>query len=172
MRYALPLLWCIGCGWPPGVPGPAPQPLELEPPVIDSFALGCDVDDGRWTLDATTAWWTGGGRLLWRADGDWIESHRVPSVSAAPDGSDDELHLDLAIVSDWREASPGSSTAVRCALDPDWVFVVSDVQGELADCRAGGPDPQGFQALEGIPSCDVLVPDPSPLAEARPLSSR
>jgi hypothetical protein len=127
--------------------------MELDPPVIDSFELTCDVDAGRWRLEVESTSWTGGGRLYWSPDLAYVERHRVRSVSAEPDGSADRLVLDLDIVGDWREASPGTSTAIRCAQNPDLVFVLYDFEGEPADCVAEGPQPEELMEMEGVPDC-------------------
>jgi len=140
---------CQPTFWSPG----GPEPLELDPPLIASFELTCDVDEGRWRLEVESLSWTGGGRLYWSPDLAYVERHWVRSVSAEPDGSADRLVLDLHIVGDWREASPGSSTAIRCAQNPDLVFVLYDYEGESADCVAEGPHPEELMGLEGIPDC-------------------
>jgi len=150
--HAAVALLAVGCGrtfWSPG----GPEPLELDPPVIETFELTCDVDAGRWRLEVETLSWTGGGRLTWSPDLSYVERHRVRSVSAEPDGSADRLLLDLDIVGDWREASPGTSTAIRCVQDPDLVFELYDPEGVRADCVAEGPHPATFMSLEGIPDC-------------------
>lgn len=137
----------------PGGPSPDGQDDDFVPPALVSSSLTCDLDAERWTIEAETDAWTGGGTFAWSSDLESIEQHGVPSISAAEDGSADQLRLVLPIVSDWREASPGSSTAMRCGQDPSWALVVFDRFGEPADCATGGPDPTGLLALEGLPDC-------------------
>ncbi len=139
---------------PPG-PGPRPDSDTTAPadPVLVDFALSCSLADERWTLTATADAWTGGGTLSWSADLTRVEVHEVRSVSAAPDGDADALRLVLPIVGDWREASPGSSTAMRCRQNPSYVFVLRALDGEASDCATGGPDPDALAALPGVIAC-------------------
>ena len=116
--------------------------------------LLCDVDAGEWTLQAEADAWTSGGRLYFGTD-TLLESHYVRSVSAAADGSHDELSLDLDIVGDWREQEDGSSTAVRCAERVDLVFVIYDRDGDVSDCLARGPTPEQLMAEDDVPDCEA-----------------
>lgn len=142
-----------GCPFPGPGQGPGGEPLDPPPPLLVDFALTCDLDAERWTLEAEADSWSGGGELSWSADLEYVERHFVRSVRAAPDGTSDSLRSVLPIVGDWREATPGVSTAMRCGQDPSFVFVVFDRDGEVSDCEAGGPDPEGLGALPGIPTC-------------------
>lgn len=127
-------------------------PDDLPAPTAECLWLTCDDDDERWRLDLTTAAWTGGAELLWTADGAWVEAHPVRSISAAPDGSDDILSLTLDQVGDWRQALPGSSTALYCSDAPASLTVVYDPEGRVADCVWRG-DRTLWDTVDGLPDC-------------------
>jgi hypothetical protein len=119
-----------------GGPG---EPVEVPPPALLSFSLDCDADAGRWTLLATADSWTGGGISAWSQDLEYIEQHDVVVVASAPTPTEDELKLELTIVSDWRLQDEDSSTLFTCADTPNVVFTLLDVEDEPADCRVTGP---------------------------------
>jgi len=150
---ALSLLACT----PDPVDDSGSSPFDLQPPQLSCVTLVCDVDASTWRLDAVATSWTGGGLLYWTPDGVYVESHPVRSRSAAPDGSSDELRLELDIVGDWREASSGNSTALRCTDDPSALFLLSATDGQVAQCSILG-DPAVWDGIEGPPSCPATFP--------------
>ncbi len=87
--------------------------LEYGNPTIDDIVVQCRQGNTRWQIDVTTTGWTGNG-LLWLTDGQRYERHSLYSVSAAPDGSADQVRIQLDIVSDWRDAQSGRSTGFSC----------------------------------------------------------
>lgn len=99
-----------------------------------------------------TLGWTQGGRLWLTRDGRYAEVHPIPSVAAAPDGSEDRLGLTLSIAADWRAARPGSSTAFLCEPAPDALLAIFDRQGALADCTSLG-EGDAWRELEELPDC-------------------
>ena len=115
-----------------------------DPPVIATASVECDPDDAKWRVDLTTEHWTGGGRLWFSTDGDYVEDHRIDSVEAEGDGSADRLELDLSIVADWTDASGGSSTVFNCGVPELTGFLaVYDRDGTtVADCRVLGDAPE------------------------------
>jgi hypothetical protein len=136
----------------PGPFGRAEPAPDLEPPVIASFALSCDLDASQWTLEAEATSWTGGGTSFWTVDGEYVEEHVVDTVAYEPDGSGETLRAEIAIVSDWRLLAP-RNTAFTCAEDPDVIFLLSDRDGGDADCRTSGPDPAVWADVEGVGVC-------------------
>jgi hypothetical protein len=114
-----------------------------------------------WQLDATATSWTGGGELWWSIDGAYVEDHVVRSREAAPDGSRDELRAVLAVESDWRDVTFGTSTAFACTDTPALRFVVyaanSDTAAVVTDCVFDG-DPSVWDEQPDVPACDDPVP--------------
>ena len=111
--------------------------------------------------------WTGGGRLWWSADGDYRERHTVPSVSAARDGTDDRLVLELGIVPDWRDASPGSSTWFNCAT-PGLAAVLQVLARDgrtVADCIALGDEPTRWTDWDPAVACESDAADTASASE-------
>ncbi len=139
-------------------PGPRLDPLPtVDPsaPRLVDHALTCDPEGATWSVVLRTDAWTGGGRLWWSADGSYRERHTVPSVSAARDGSDDRLVLELGIVPDWREASPGSSTWFNCAT-PGLAAVLQVLARDgrtVADCVPIGDDRERWAAWDPSVAC-------------------
>lgn len=129
------LLLFAACRIPPAsVPDPT---VQLTPPELSEVSLTCDDDARRWTLEAQATSWTGGGRLtLASGSSPYTEVHEVPSIAAAADGSGDRLRLRLSIAEDWRDASPGTSTAFLCSEPPAeaWLLL-DDPDGNEVDCR-------------------------------------
>ncbi len=143
-------------------PADIPELAELEPPFIETLSMECDVDRERWRLEVETAWWTGGGRLLMTADGEYIEQHAVRSIRAAGDGTSDLLRLDLGFVADFRDVSPGSTTAFTCATQPSALFVLLDPDGDTErECQLWGPN---IAIWDDVPdttelTCSAALPD-------------
>ena len=136
----------------PGPYGAAPGPLELAVPEILSFRVDCEVDAGTWIVEVETSSWTGGGTTWWTTDALYVEKHPITTLSYEPDGSGETLLQEIAIVDDWRLAGP-KDTSFTCADEPNVVFHLSDVEGNAADCRAYGPAPAIFTAVEGVVPC-------------------
>ena len=114
------------------------------------------MDKAEWRLRIEATSWSGGGRMYWTPEGSYFEDHRVRSREAAADGSSDRLELDLDIVGDWREATQGVSTALRCTDDPDFLFVLRDLDDDDADCWHLGPGLVDWFAVAD-PDCEAIV---------------
>lgn len=139
-------------------PGDPPPTIPPDPPEITAFEVACKADADRWVVTVDTARWTGGGALWMTTGGAWFEEHALRSTKAASDGSIDHLEAKLPIVPDWRDASPGSSTAFTCAEAPGWLLVVFDRAGAPADCRVDDPD----GVLATVPDAPACAPDTGP----------
>ena len=149
--------WLAACGpiYDPG--DPAPQ-IPPDPPVITAFEVDCKRDADRWSISVDTDFWTGGGALWMTTGGDWFERHAIRSTRAAADGSTDHLELKLPIVADWRDASPGTTTAFSCADDAAWQLIVFNREGDPSDCRF--EDPNGALAtVPELPACEPASDD-------------
>ncbi len=141
---------------------PAPT-VEPGAPQLIAHVLTCDPESATWSVVLVADAWTGGGRLWWSTDGDYRERHTVPSVSAARDGTDDRLVLELDIVPDWRDASPNSSTWFNCEtprLAPILQILARDGR-TVADCLALGDDPARWDDWDPAVAC---ADDPSDTA--------
>jgi hypothetical protein len=117
----------------PGAPAPVPTP------ALVSSSLDCDADASRWTLLATADSWTGGGLSAWSQDLVYIEQHDVVAVASAPTPTEEELRLELGIVSDWRAQDDDSSTIFTCADTPIVVFTLLSLEQEPVECWVTGP---------------------------------
>lgn len=146
--------WLIAC-LAPGAGSEDVLDPDLETPVITSFSWGCDVEDNAWSLQVVASAWTGGGDLWLTTDGLYVEKHRVRSRQVAPDGTRDELGVDLSIAADWRDVSLGSSTVFRCADVPSLRFVLDAPSGAVVDCRNEG----NAVWPEDAPLCDSPIGD-------------
>jgi len=153
MVRALLLLFLVGCV-PQANSGKPWKVAEIVTPEIASTDLYCDVDAAKWELEVEATAWTGGGSTVWTVDGIYAETHRVNSLAAAADGSEDLLKLSLKIVADWREAKNGSATTFLCAEDPNVVFILKAVDGTVVDCASYGPDPLIWNEVEGVAPCE------------------
>ncbi len=156
---------CAGCIGHERFAGAAGQPLYDEPPLITAIQYACSVEDEQWTFELQTDAWTANGHLWLATAADYVEKHAIRSVSAAADGSGDELSLELDIVADWRDASSGSSTAFLCddsVLDAMSYRVVVYTPGseDESDCRSWGAAPQLFDGIEGVSECDQTWEQP------------
>ncbi len=143
----------IGCRIQPPVKQTGTS-IETGPPALVELAWSCDADDEEWLLTATADAWSGGGALYLTVDGDYIEAHGVRSAEAAADGTSDELELELGIEADWREVSPGSSTAFTCGDAPSALFLLYDLEGDASDCLIIEEPAVAWQDIEDGPSCD------------------
>ena len=85
--------------------------LEYPGPQIEVFEVECENE--QWNVDVWTTHWAGNG-LLWIADNNRYERHSLYSISADPTGSNDQLRVQLPIVSDWRDAQSGRSSGFGC----------------------------------------------------------
>jgi hypothetical protein len=151
-------LGCIGHERFAGAEG---EPLYSEPPSIADIRWGCDAEEGAWSFDLDAVHWTANGYLWLATASDYLEQHAIRSVSAASDGSWDQLSLELDIVADWRDAASGSSTAFLCntpTLQAMSFRVVIYTPGDntQADCRSWGADPELFDGVQGVPACDLV----------------
>jgi len=156
------LAGCIGHERFAGAQGEA---LYDEVPSIDNIRWDCSIDDATWTFEVDTVNWTANGKLWLATSADYVEQHAVRSISAAHDGSWDQLSLELGIVADWRDASSGSSTAFLCdtATVESMGYrlaIYTPGSEELADCRSWGAVPTLFDGIDGVAACELLWEPP------------
>jgi hypothetical protein len=162
---ALALLLATGCVGHERFAGAEGEPLHSDPPSISEIRWDCSSSDATWTFEVDTVNWTANGNLWLAQSDDYVEKHAIRSVSAAHDGSWDELSLELDIVADWRDASSGSSTAFFCnepvtqSLSFRVVVYTPGSEAE-ADCRSWGQDPELFDSVEGVSGCELLWEEP------------
>lgn len=156
-------LFLVACATPGiggGETGDTEGALSRAAPSVTQLDWACDAQDARWSFTADTDAWTGGGSLWIAKNSDRVEKHRVPSTTAAVDGSSDHLALTLSVVADWRYQVSGSSTAWRCS-DQDalsFQLAIYDADGGArADCRSWGADPELWSRLDDVPDCDTLL---------------
>ena len=138
-----------------------PDPLQTTAPNITAAAVDCDVPSARWTFDLSADAWTGQGKFYLSADGDYIEQHSLPSISAPADGSGDTLRRQLSIVATWRDASPNSSTAFGCST-PDLtgvMFIYSRDGTTPTDCVHFGERPDRWATWNAALACDTAIPE-------------
>jgi hypothetical protein len=145
------IAWLVGCVAPGTLPADAPVDPVLTTPAIAAMSVGCDPEASQWTVAAEATSWTGGGKLYWTVDADYVEVHPVGTKTAAPDGSSERLELVLPVAADWREVTPGGSTAFHCSDDVKWRFVLMDLDEVIVDCRYSGE----WDGGDGVPECDV-----------------
>lgn len=147
---------------------PSPVAADLPPDVaprdaaITEVDVRCDPEAARWTFETRTDGWTGGGRVWLSRDGDYVERHPLASVSAARDGSDDFLRLNLEIAAEWSEASAGSRTAFACRADDlaGILHVLSRDGARVTDCVAFGTAPERWARWNAENACaTVWVPE-------------
>lgn len=143
MAWALSWLACVAPG-PYGQPG---SPPFIPTPAVADLSLDCDPDRGQWALLAAATSWTGGGRSFWTRDLQYIEQHTVLAVASPPEPTGDELELELSIVSDWREQTPGVSTVFTCGDEPSVAFTLLDVDNRVVDCRVSGALASELEAM-------------------------
>ena len=137
-----------------------PDPLSGDVPQIAAVRWACDTERSEWLFTIQADAWTGGGTAWIARDADRYEEHRVRSVKAAADGSSDTLELELDVVADWRDASPGSSTAWRCSDAASLTFqvAINEISGnDQADCRTWGADPELWSAFDRVDACETLL---------------
>lgn len=132
-----------------------PDPLLTTDPQITTASVQCDVRTATWSFELGTDAWTGAGRLHLSADGDYVEKHSLPSISAATDGTWDTLKRDLPIVATWRDAVADSSTAFACDT-PELAGVLSAYSRDgstRTDCLAFGENPGRWQTWDVEVTC-------------------
>lgn len=129
------------------------------PPTITEATVDCDTREGRWTFAVTTDAWTGNGQVLLTSDGAYVEKHTVYSVSAAPDGTADQLELTLDVVPDWRDVVLGSSTIFNCGDTSltGIVRVFTRDGSRASDCRVFGVSPERWAGWDVGVTCDTLL---------------
>ncbi len=123
-------------------PSPVPDEKSPGPPSIVAASYACNSLTARWTFLVDTDAWTGNGQVVLSDDGNYIEVHPLRSLEAAADGSSDRLTLELGVVADWRDVSPGSSTAFNCN-EPGLAGLIRifATDGQTpTDCRIFGED--------------------------------
>jgi hypothetical protein len=128
-------------------------------PSITAATIACDDATATWSFTVETDAWTGNGDVRLSADGAYVEVHPLSSISAAADGSNDALALELAVVADWRDVVTGARTAFNCdAPDLAGVLRVRTVDGSaIADCRAFGVTPERWATWDANVACDTLL---------------
>jgi len=155
-------LWLLlaGCGAEPDLEWNAPTPFFEGEPTITQVDWGCDLDEMEWVFEVKTEQWSGEAWLRMAKSTEYAELHRMPSVEAAGDGSEDRLKLSLNIAQDWRAASSGSSTAWRCR-DVDvltYMITVYDTQGDaVTDCRTWGADTSIWSRFSNAYECPNIL---------------
>lgn len=157
-RAHLAVLWgglsCVGC-FPRGSATPdtdTPIPPE-DNPVLTSRSQVCLPEQGVWEVDAETQNPAGGLVSWWTVDGVVVEQHRFGVVESAEDGSWDRLRGVLNIVADWREQAPNVSTRFTCGDPVNTLYWIENPVGARIQCEVGGPNPEVFADLEGVPEC-------------------
>jgi hypothetical protein len=137
-----------------------PHPYHDENPSISDVTWSCDPEEGSWSFTVKTEHWTGGGWVWLGVSPSNVESHKLRSVDAAADGSDDKLKLELDIKEDWRDASRNSSTRWLCSDEPRLSFMVTvyDPSGsDVEDCRTWGHRPSVWNEIDAAYDCDVIL---------------
>ncbi len=145
--------------------GATGEVLYDEVPQISAIRWDCSSEDATWDVEVDTVNWTANGHIWLATASDYVEQHAIRSTKAAHDGTWDELALELDIVSDWRDANAGSSTAFLC--DPPTTEAISfrlavytPGSGEQGDCRSWGADPELFDRIDGVPACELIWEPP------------
>jgi hypothetical protein len=154
------ILWLFACAAPGDLDPSDSNPFQEGVPEIASVDALCDVDEEEWVFEITTENWTGGGWVWLGKNANNTEGHRIKSISAAADGSQDFLRLKLDIEADWRDASRSQSTKYLCADQPVLNFMVTtyDARGEgVEDCRTWGPDPLLWYQVDAAYDCDSIL---------------
>jgi hypothetical protein len=154
------ILYLLACATGPLAPT-EPDPLHDGAPVITSVDWGCDVEDSRWRFVVKTEQWSGGGRVWLGRSSNSNESHPLPSVEAAADGSADKLQLSLSVANDWRNANSGSSSQFQC--QDQWalnyiITVQNTDKDQTTDCRIWGENPEMWSRIDVAPACETFLP--------------
>lgn len=137
----------------------APDDPGWAVPALTAVTVTCDAELDRWSFVATADAWTGNGQVLLSADGAYLERHDIYTAGAAGDGSADTLELELTAVADWRDVSPGSTTAFGCDA-PDLAGVLriyERASKTVADCRAFGESPERWATWEPETACTTVL---------------
>ena len=143
------------CTLPGGTLPETGQTVELSDPKLTALDVACSTDEDEWVIEANASSWTAGAELVWTTDGEYVETHAVPSVEADADGLADRLKLTLAVADDFRTVTSGSSTAFRCAEEPAWVLTLWNTYGDATHCAFGGGDPELWRGLPEPPACPL-----------------
>lgn len=131
---------------------PPPQVTPQPPDVLAVYAA-CDRRAGVWQVLLDTGGWVGEATTWWTADGRYVESHPMRSVGYAPDGSGEELYLELTIAPDVFRVEEGASTALSCGADPAIRLTVASPDGPVHACvDLGGPFDE-WDAVRGPAAC-------------------
>jgi hypothetical protein len=151
----LPLLMCA-CLAPRS---PRPDDVDLPPDVVPTppdivqINDACDPDTGVWSLFVRTSGWVGQARTWWTVDGLYVEQHPMASVAYAPDGTADELFLQLPIAPDVSLAEEGRATALSCGANPSIRIVVTPPEGPVQDCYDLVGAFEDWDQVAGLPNC-------------------
>ena len=148
------MLWIfVGC-LVPLEPTDLPPNFDYVVPQIEFIDWGCFPEESVWVFTIGTSGWTGNGNM-WISSNDFIEKHRIYSIEAARDGSEDLLELELDIAADWQDAQAGKSTRWRCRDQDTLSFMAIVYHPEdftQNDCRYWGNG--NWTDMEGSPDCD------------------
>ncbi len=145
-----------------GRPG---DPLYDTAPSITAIDWSCSMDAETWMIEIGTDAWTDGGTLWMARDLARVESFRLRSVGAAPDGGPDTLRTTLSVVADPADAEDGSTTSFPCTakVRADIAFRVVIRQpgsGDAGDCRDFGPVLDLFDGSDEVEPCDLDWDEP------------
>lgn len=151
------LLVLLACADAPA----SPDSFYAGPTAITAVTPACDAGSDKRTLAVTTQGWTAGALWSMTTDSHRVEAHPLVSTSADPAGAWDELLLELEVVADPRDVSPGSSTAYLCDAATDQALsarlVIYDaVTEEVVDCRLWGRI-LDWNAVAGYSDCDKVL---------------
>ena len=127
-----------------------PPLSEMSPRIVD-FSWQCEND--RWTVFVESDAWTGNGSL-WLGNADRVEKHPIYSIAAGEFGESDLLRITLDVVSDWRDASPGSYTGWRCSQMENLSMLAAIYHPSLltlSDCVDVGTDI--WSHYSNLPDC-------------------
>jgi hypothetical protein len=118
------------------------------------------MDEETWTVEVRTDTWTDGGTLWMALDLTRVESFRVRSVGAEPEGGPDTLRTTLSIVADPVDAEDGSTTSFLCTagVEAAIAFRIAIYQpgsGAVSDCRDFGAVTGLFDGSDDVEPCEL-----------------
>jgi hypothetical protein len=157
------ILWLMACIGSSTLQPGDPNPYHDGDPSITDVSWACDPEESAWQFTVKTEHWTGGGWLWFGISSDNVEGHRIRSVDAAADGTDDKLRLELDIEEDWRDAKRNSSTRWLCSDEPRLSFMVTVYDpsgGDVEDCRTWGFQPTLWYEVDAAHDCETILDVP------------
>ncbi len=153
------MIFFIACHTVSSVSAEKEEENTFPVPNITELMASCDSEQDQWFFEAWTDGWTSNGHI-WMTDGVAIEKHNIYSAGAPPDGSSDNLYLELEIVSDWRDAVNGKHSRWLCSEEETLGYMLTVRHPEnysQADCASWGL--QLWSELEDVPECDQVWDD-------------